>query len=172
MLRCYSAHTENYCDGIDRLEQLLEVVDHFGSLDGPLVIGGDLNTLMHGVVRCLPFVYPGRHWVHRFWGSLGMSEAEWLEKCMKTEESAVSTAQQFGLNKEAAKRLSKLKDYFHKGVQGSTFVNTLLPWINFYAAKLDWLLFSDHFVAGECKISGHGLSDHLCVSTVATICKK
>ncbi len=76
--RFYSAHTENYCGAIDRLEQLLQLTAE--PFEGPLCIGGDLNTLMHGVVRCLPFVYPDRHWLHRFWHSLGLSEAEWLQR--------------------------------------------------------------------------------------------
>lgn len=45
-----------------RSSRFSEIVEHFGDSTRPCVIGGDLNTLMHGVVRFLPFVYPGRHW--------------------------------------------------------------------------------------------------------------
>jgi endonuclease/exonuclease/phosphatase family metal-dependent hydrolase len=85
--RFYSAHTENYCGAIDRLEQLLQLTAEL--FEGPLCVGGDLNTLMHGVVRCMPFVYPDRHWLHRFWHSLGKSEAEWLQQSVLESEEKV-----------------------------------------------------------------------------------
>ncbi len=65
-MRVYSAHMENYCGAIERLSQLLEIVRHFGNQEGPLVVGGDFNTLMHGVTRFMPFIYPAQHWKHRF----------------------------------------------------------------------------------------------------------
>jgi endonuclease/exonuclease/phosphatase family metal-dependent hydrolase len=167
--RVYSAHLENYCGCLERLEQLLEIVDHVPPGNVPVCIAGDLNTLMHGVIRWLLPLYPSKDWMLRFWTSLGVSEAEFWEKNFQTPESATEFAKKFGLDAELCRKFSLFRDFFPKNERGSTFVNTLFPWINFYAAKLDWLLFSPHFVEVGSEISGEGLSDHLCVATEVTL---
>jgi hypothetical protein len=80
---------------------------------------------MHGVVRFLPFVYPGRHWTHRFWDSLGVSEAEWLQQqVLSGEENALQTVRKHNIScsEEAAKQLASMKDPFEKNVKGLLFV--------------------------------------------------
>jgi endonuclease/exonuclease/phosphatase family metal-dependent hydrolase len=51
-VRCYSLHLENFCGIAARLTQMSEVIAHFKAGERmPLLIGGDLNTLSHGIAR-------------------------------------------------------------------------------------------------------------------------
>ncbi len=95
-----------------------------------------------------------------------MSEAQWLAQTLQTEENAVSVVRAYGLKDEdAAKKLSRMRDYFPKdGADGVTFYNTLMSCARLYEAKLDWLLFSPDFDVIDTSIGGKGLSDHLCIS--------
>lgn len=136
VVRFYSSHTENFCGRIERLHQLLEVVEHAKRAPVPCLIGGDLNTLMHGWPRMLPFIYPSRSWWLRF-STFGQSEAQWLEGVLRNPTVANSLAADYSLNLEALEWLaSNFRDYFDKGEAGATLWGPL----NLFCAKLDWLL--------------------------------
>ena len=106
-----------------------------------MLVGGDLNTLMHGWIRFLPGVYPCRDTLFRFWTSLGWSEAAWWEKTLKDDAL-----------------FKHFEDGFDK--DDPTFVNL----IHVYSAKLDWLLFDRRrFEILESHKGADGLSDHLAI---------
>ncbi|MCB1175030.1 MAG: endonuclease/exonuclease/phosphatase family protein [Leptospiraceae bacterium] len=59
-------HLENRCGMPGRLRQLQELLEQPEMRSGPLVIGGDLNTLAHGIARLHPVSWDP--WTWRFWG--------------------------------------------------------------------------------------------------------
>mmetsp|Transcript_18331 Transcript_18331/g.43105 ORF Transcript_18331/g.43105 Transcript_18331/m.43105 type:complete len:321 (+) Transcript_18331:35-997(+) len=152
ILRCYSAHLENFCGALQRVEQFSEILKHARHHEGPVIIGGDLNTLMHGVIRFLPMFYPSDDFLR--YQSLGQSEAAWWRRNVLTNCT------------EVAAKYPRLKCLEGLGADGysdpfdderDTTVNN---WI--WKAKLDWLL-SKGLASELWGKGGDGLSDHLCI---------
>jgi endonuclease/exonuclease/phosphatase family metal-dependent hydrolase len=74
-LLLYSAHLEVFCGPVGRLQQFADILAHSraAAADGTAlqVIGGDLNTLGHGVARLSPYHCTD----HLRWATLGQTEA-------------------------------------------------------------------------------------------------
>lgn len=53
IVRFYSSHLENFGGHVDRLRQFQEIHKHVMDTapSTPVIIGGDINTLMHGIIR-------------------------------------------------------------------------------------------------------------------------
>eukprot|EP00042_Codosiga_hollandica_P033795 m.230270 g.230270 ORF g.230270 m.230270 type:complete len:379 (+) comp54268_c0_seq4:100-1236(+) len=71
----YSVHLEVFCGIEARMEQFCEVLDLCRLSENPQIIGGDLNTMAHGIAR-----FSSKYcndWLR--WGSLGRSEAQYWE---------------------------------------------------------------------------------------------
>lgn len=142
IVRVYNSHLENFCGPMERLEQFKEAFDHSNQLKRRCIFGGDLNTLMHGWIRFLPFIYPCRDWLVRFWTSIGSSEASFFDKLLRADPI-----------------MRNFEDSFDKETD-VTFTNA----IGAYSAKLDWLLFDSRaFQILESHIGAKGLSDHLAI---------
>ncbi|KAH3744750.1 hypothetical protein Pelo_13872 [Pelomyxa schiedti] len=168
-LRVYSVHLENFTGIAGRLSQFSEVMLHAakpeptGCGNSPCVIGGDFNTLMHGVIRFLPIVYPSTDWM-RF-STIGQSEAQWWqENIFGTPEGASRAVKSLGASCPALLRelassgfASRFSDPFDKH-SDCTFHGFCGLW----RAKLDWLLSSGLDVT-SWKVGGEGLSDHLAI---------
>jgi len=92
---------------------------------------------------------------------MGYSEAEWWDRFLFSDKkTARETAKKYGLDEDLCENCTEYFDFFEKGANGATFVNSL----GIYRAKLDWLLIHRKFlkfVGGGT--SGQGLSDHLCL---------
>jgi endonuclease/exonuclease/phosphatase family metal-dependent hydrolase len=78
-VRCYSAHFENVSGCLGRLKQCAELLTHWTS-DGaharPSIIGGDFNTIQHGLIRFSPMAYDAVAWT-----TLGYSESDVWRQC-------------------------------------------------------------------------------------------
>jgi endonuclease/exonuclease/phosphatase family metal-dependent hydrolase len=79
-LQLYSAHLEVFCGPLGRLRQFADILTHSRAAAARgvtrQVLGGDLNTMGHGVARFSPF-----HCTDRLrWASLGQDEAHWWQR--------------------------------------------------------------------------------------------
>lgn len=160
-IRFYSSHLENLGGHLDRVTQIMDIMKHVkeSAIDLPVIIGGDLNTLMHGIIRFLPLFYPSSSSFLRF-TTLGMSEAEWLESKFENEKKAKEFSKSYGFDEELCVLFSEFKDYFDKGESGATFWSEIY---SIYCSKLDWILINKKLSFKSGEITGKGLSDHYCI---------
>jgi len=164
---CYSVHLENFCGMLGRFLQFGEVLDdvmvHHGR-DVPLVIGGDLNTLVIGVTRLLPLLWDAMTFL-----SVAPEAALW-KRIWETPRDAtfvpvitrVAMALH-GMNPFARTRWHRgadvvLVDPFHVEQD-----NTVEELGGVWKAKLDWLLYRGLQCIRAMK-GGEGASDHLWLS--------
>lgn len=97
-LRLYSCHLEVFCSAFQRAAQFCDVFDDSRAseaADGARlqIVGGDLNTMGHGIARLSP-KYCGHDWA-RLW-TLGQSEGGWFARNVlhgevKTEKVAAAS---------------------------------------------------------------------------------
>lgn len=81
-LRVYSSHLEVFCSAFQRAAQFCDVFDDSRAAEAEegarlQLIGGDLNTMGHGIARLAP-KYCGHDWA-RLW-TLGQSEGGWFTR--------------------------------------------------------------------------------------------
>ena len=81
-VQVYSAHLEVFCGAVGRLRQFADILEHSRSAArrgvGLQVIGGDLNTMGHGVARLSPF-----HCTDRLrWATVGETEASFWARSL------------------------------------------------------------------------------------------
>lgn len=161
---CYSVHLENYSGIVGRVRMFDEVMAMYSEVKGSVsrcLVGGDLNTLMHGLARFAIWRQPADSL--RF-STFGLAEAQWWDiyvfqnPLIKEAHSARLADQHEGLRNLANIGLAAgLCDPFDKGRDG-----TLTPsWL--YHGKLDWLLADADWIVVGKGITGDGLSDHLCL---------
>jgi endonuclease/exonuclease/phosphatase family metal-dependent hydrolase len=164
---CYSVHLENYSGIVGRVRMFDEVMAMYGEAKARdsisrCLVGGDLNTLMHGLARFAIWRQPADSLRFR---TFGKSEAQWWDIWVfanpleKESWSFSSLADQHedlrGLKSIAL--ATGLSDPFDKSTDG-----TLTPSL-LYHGKLDWLLSNNDWEVFDKGITGHGLSDHLCL---------
>jgi hypothetical protein len=79
-LLLYSVHLEVFCGPIGRLLQFADILEHSRAAAAAglarQIIGGDLNTMGHGVARLSPYHCTD----HLRWGTLGQSEAAFWQQ--------------------------------------------------------------------------------------------
>lgn len=79
-LQLYSAHLEVFCGAVGRLQQFSDVLEHSRAAAAAgvaqQIVGGDLNTLAHGIARLSPFHCTD----HLRWTTLGQTEAEFWKR--------------------------------------------------------------------------------------------
>lgn len=81
-LRLYSSHLEVFCSAFQRVAQFCDVFDDSRASEKEdnaryQIVGGDLNTMGHGIARLSP-KYCGHDWA-RLW-TLGQSEGGWFSR--------------------------------------------------------------------------------------------
>eukprot|EP00727_Mastigamoeba_balamuthi_P002178 m51a1_g11958 hypothetical protein (351) ;mRNA; r:790890-791942 len=156
LLRAYSTHLESFTGAAGRLRQMADVWRHARETTAaPCVAGGDLNTLMHGVMRFVPLAYPTADWLRL--RTLGESEAQWWQRCVLSCPRAEEARRAVGdgsLDCLAECHADDWQDPFDKGgPEGVTRTG------RFWAAKLDWLL-SRGLAIQAHSVGPSDLSDH------------
>lgn len=149
IVRCVTTHLENKCGILGRVRQFAEMLPTLFSVDGDsksfdaMVIGGDLNTLNHGVVRFDFFSQPGDRL--RF-STIGLSEAEWWSRnVFQTADgrNLYNEIDELSDLKEGLTLAQRLRDPFDKttGYTMDSQTNWTLWARSFlYNGKLDWIL--------------------------------
>ena len=163
----YSIHLEVFCGITGRIQQFSDVplyaynrkklIDENNNGNKLIqVIGGDLNTMAHGVARFSP-KYCGSDWMRLI--TLGKSEGRWwMDNAFCGGKTAVDNLKYWGFSEEVYKNYEYFegfkdpwevdKDYTHQ------------DWI-WYFGKLDWLFYrgcdiKDKFMGND----DYSLSDH------------
>jgi len=161
---CHAVHLDTYGSGVTgRVEQYLNILKDVKALKKKYeeeidetpkkpfyqIVGGDMNTLCHGIARCLP--YTASDWYSAL-GRLGYCEA-----CHFQTEAVEYGNEKFGLN---------LRDPFDK-TKDSTFCS----FGGLYQGKLDWLLLSENIEVVDRQICPHSkkCSDHQWVMVEAQL---
>jgi len=161
----YSVHLENFSGAIGRYRQFAEILQDIGTrpkklaaLAGveesscPVVVGGDLNTLVGGWTRLI------RSYNDRLsLAFLGKFEAEYWERALLAPSLTADSVHplvrpHFVTNSRA------LRDPFDKA-KDVTMTQTRHSLFRF-SAKLDWLLLSRELECVRKDVGGHLLSDH------------
>lgn len=160
----YSVHLEVFCGMLARLKQFADVVEHvkssIGKGHGNILIGGDLNTMAHGIARLSP-----RYCCDRMrFRTLGTTEGEWFRKnFLEVKESRPPTNHRqmltsFGFSNSECMVLTNpdLTDPFDC-VKDYTIYN---HW-GLMKAKVDWLL-TRNFLVKRSKMGNldFASSDH------------
>jgi len=143
-LGCYCIHLDTYGTGVKgRAKQFLEILEDVSAQRSKYeqtgekneknfyqIVGGDLNTLCHGMARIIPKV--ACDW-HSVLGTLGYCEAGYFQ------ENAVDYGNKiYGLS--LSDPFDKNKDITFNSLKG------------FYKGKLDWLLISKNLHPLERKV--------------------
>lgn len=181
-LLAYTLHLENFSGPLGRVRQFLDVLEDreafVASDQGRAlalkghIVGGDLNTLTHGVLRWLPMHVDQTTW----WNALGITEAQWWE------ENVFHPPQGRSLpvcgDDDSARRSLRvprdLSDPFDKTRAPTIIRDVPLGLFTYYQAKIDWLLFTHETIRVErTRVAGKGLSDHLyCMADVRVAAKR
>lgn len=160
----YSIHLEVFCGITGRIQQFSDV-PLFAENRKKLIknneklvqiIGGDLNTMAHGVARFSP-KYCGNDWM-RF-VTIGKSEGKWwLENAFCGGKDAVNNLKNWGFTEDVYKNY----EYF-EGFKDPWDVDTDYThqdWI-WYHGKLDWLFYRGCTITGKfLGNNDYSLSDH------------
>jgi endonuclease/exonuclease/phosphatase family metal-dependent hydrolase len=159
---CYCVHLDTYGSGVTgRIEQYLNILEdvkeqkkkYEGASDKKpfyQIVGGDMNTLCHGVARFFPYI--ASDWYSVF-GRVGNYEA-----CHFQTEAVAIGNKKYGLN---------LNDPFDK-----TKDITFCAFKGLYQGKLDWLLLSENIDPVDRKIcpTDKKCSDHQWILVDAQLC--
>lgn len=172
-MRFISAHLENKCGHRGRARQFSELMPLVGE-GKPVVVGGDLNTLLHGIVRFDFITQPANS---RLLG-LGLTEAQWFEKIFFSSASSdqeQSDREKLWLDllpdvdKSHFQTMTRFRDAFDKSKDCTLdpTTNWTLWFRSFlYNGKLDWLLFTaDKMACTAHAVVPSGTSDHCAVSS-------
>ena len=170
----YSIHLEVFCGITGRIQQFSDVPLYaenrrklFSNKDDKLIqiIGGDLNTMAHGVARFSP-KYCGNDWMRIV--TIGKSEGKWwLDNAFCGGEEAVNKLKSWGFTEdvyENYKYFEGFKDPWEVDIDV-----THQDWIWYYG-KLDWL-----FIRGGNLINkfignhDYSLSDHKYLGIIVKI---
>lgn len=98
-VRVYSVHLENLCGAVARMQQMAEVLRHAASARqhrGPTLICGDLNTLQHGALRCVPLTFDALTWA-----SIGLAEQDVWRIYVTANSKATNSETNEATNNEA-----------------------------------------------------------------------
>ena len=155
LIGCCSIHIDTHCGVTGRIKQYRELLPQMHEQQQKhqlryQIIGGDFNTLCHGLTRLLPYCSPD--WKSSM-GTIGHTEAEWFQK-----NAVEAFNEEFEL--DYYDPFDKKKDTTVAMVRGS------------YAGKLDWILLRQ----STMKASSHRVgtrkemvSDHQWVFVEATL---
>lgn len=175
VVRCVSTHLENKCGILGRVRQFAEMLPTVFNVSGDnkiydaVIMGGDLNTLNHGVVRFDFYSQPGDRL--RF-STMGLSEAEWWSQNVFQEGNQNNSHlceqyEELSDLKDGLTLARNLCDPFEKSKDYTmdTQTNWTLWARSFlYNGKLDWILYSsgpDPFLKFSAKnVIETGGSDH------------
>ncbi|KAL6055403.1 Endo/exonuclease/phosphatase domain-containing protein [Balamuthia mandrillaris] len=195
-LLCCSVHLEVCCGLSRRLQQFEQVLSWLqedaankpqqreGEAKEGVIIGGDLNTLAHGLLRLSPFHCGDEH----RWQSVGWTEAQWWHHHIFSSSSSPSSSflssstlnfiHQLGLrdpfckdvSKENDKRRTKKRWLFLKK-QHENEDEEEVSMENFWiSAKMDWLLLSRSLNVLDKRVGrGCNASDHFWLSVDASV---
>jgi len=162
-LRVYSCHLEVFCDIAGRVGQFADVL-HDATESGsnqannPIqIIGGDLNTMAHGIARLSP-KYCGSG-LMRF-TTIGWSEPQWWMANVLCGDESPKLLRKWGISDEVADRC------VNPGFEDPFDIDKDVTVINHcgcFTGKLDWLLMRGPLQVinrrmGNCAFE---LSDHM-----------
>ena len=173
-LRLYSSHLEVFCSAFQRVAQFCDVFDDSRASEAEdgarmQIVGGDLNTMGHGIARLSP-KYCGHDWA-RFW-TLGQSEGGWFARNVLHGEVKTEQAPQ-GPQKERRYNASLrwwglpqdvCESAINNGFEDPYDVEkdiTIESYAGWYYGKLDWTLLKG-LVCTEKSLGNHdySASDH------------
>jgi len=150
-VRLFSLHLENFSGPTGRIKQIYEIFQHCKTQNQDLVImGGDLNTLMHGFARLFSVQCDQLRWK-----TLGCTEPQfWQETILSSpdEQSQRFSDVELGVPKGF---LCEFFDPFDKTKDITRDQN------NVYFAKLDWILLPKSLECTNFKVVNcSDISDH------------
>ena len=160
----YSIHLEVFCGITGRIQQFSDVplyAENRKKLinsDNKLIqiIGGDLNTMAHGVARFSP-KYCGNDWMRLV--TIGKSEGKWwLDNAFCGGKDAVNNLKNWGFTEDVYKNYEYFEGFKDPWEVDKDFTHQ--DWI-WYFGKLDWLFYRgcnivDKFIGNN----DYSLSDH------------
>jgi endonuclease/exonuclease/phosphatase family metal-dependent hydrolase len=170
----YSIHLEVFCGITGRIQQFSDVPLYaenrrksFSNKDDKLiqVIGGDLNTMAHGVARFSP-KYCGNDWM-RF-ATIGKSEGKWwLDNSFCGGDQAVNNLKSWGFTEDVYENYKYFEGFKDPWEVDIDFTHQ--DWI-WYFGKLDWLFIRGGNLVNKF-IGNHdfSLSDHKYLGIVVKI---
>ena len=160
----YSIHLEVFCGITGRIQQFSDVPLYANNRQKLVnendkliqVIGGDLNTMAHGVARFSP-KYCGNDWMRLI--TIGKSEGKWwLDNAFCGGNTAVENLKWWGFTEDVYKNYEYFEGFKDPWEVDKDFTHK--DWI-WYNGKLDWLFFRgceivDKFIGNN----DYTLSDH------------
>lgn len=168
-LRVYSCHLEVFCDIAGRVGQFADILDDAAhccaatagpsgdAVEPAQMIGGDLNTMAHGLARLSPR-YCGRGWMRLT--TLGWSEPQWWAAHVLCGAAAPARLRAWGVADAVAARC------VNPGFADPFDIDRDVTVVNHcgcFSGKLDWL-----FVRGPLEVvnqrmgnADFALSDHM-----------
>lgn len=169
----YSIHLEVFCGITGRIEQFSDVplyaeerkklVNNNDKLIQ--IIGGDLNTMAHGVARFSP-KYCGNDWMRLI--TIGKSEGKWwLDNAFCGGDKAVNNLKSWGFTEDVYEKYKFFEGFIDPWDVDKDFTHQ--DWIWYYG-KLDWLFVRngniiDKFIGNN----DYSLSDHKYLGVIIKI---
>lgn len=159
----YTIHLEVFCGISGRIEQFSDVPLYAKNRQELFnkkiiqVIGGDLNTMAHGIARLSP-KYCGNDWMR--YVTIGKSEGQWwLDNALCGGEKAFQNLKWWGFNDEICENYKYFEGFVDPfDVYWDITVSN--HW-GFYNGKLDWLFVKDGVIKNKfIGNNDYKLSDH------------
>ena len=169
----YSIHLEVFCGITGRIQQFSDVPLYAENrkklinYDNKLIqiIGGDLNTMAHGVARFSP-KYCGNDWMRLV--TIGKSEGKWwLDNAFCGGKDAVNNLKNWGFTEDVYKNYEYFEGFKDPWEVDKDFTHQ--DWIWYYG-KLDWLFMRGGNLINKF-IGNHdySLSDHKYLGIIVKI---
>ena len=160
----YSIHLEVFCGINDRIQQFSDVPLYAEERRKSLgdknkiiqLIGGDLNTMAHGVARFSP-KYCGSDWMRI--KTLGKSEGYWwMENALMGGKKAYDNLKNLGFTEDVYKNYELFEGFVDPWDVNKEFTHEKWIW---YRGKLDWLFIrGGKFVNKFTGNDDYSMSDH------------